>query len=104
MAIKLTSKNKARNEDFYFNNMEDCKIFMKVFKDHWCNVVWEKPIEVTSVPRDKSTYINDDPKKRAESNLKWGFNSAWANKTDRELTREQNAFVNTLVQKYCKED
>lgn len=97
MAIKLTSKNKARNVDFYFNNIKDCEIFKSVFKDHWCNVTWEEPVEVNSVPYEKSEYINDDPKKRAEDNLKWGFNSIWASEVDGELTEDQQSFVNSMT-------
>ena len=75
--IKLTSKNKLHNISFYFNNIEDCNKFLYVFKNHWCNVKWEKPEEIPN-----NTYIKDyhkrylgRPEELAENNLKWGFNS-----------------------------
>ena len=99
MAIKLTSKNKLRNETFYFNNIEDCRIFMDVFKDHWCNIIWEKPIEVPdcSIPYEELGFNNKDPKKRAEDNLSWGFNSLWANPLDGGLNAKQQAFIDEFI-------
>lgn len=76
--VKLQPKPEYNltNTAFYFNNMADCKIFMDVFVDHWCNVPWANPVEsdyfygLNSAEKDR---MNIDPKQRAEINLSWGF-------------------------------
>lgn len=73
--VKLQSGEDSRVV-FYFKNINDCNKFLYVFKDHWCNVRWESPIEkpefleMTDRQREE---LDEDPKERAEDNLMWGF-------------------------------
>lgn len=98
--IKLEAQNTTFGGIFYFHTMQDCKDFMYVFKDHWCNVPWNTPVEITS-----DTYISEDlkremdkpPKKRAQDNLSWGFNLV--ERLDIDLTKEQNNFVKSMMTK-----
>lgn len=76
MAIKLTSNfdTSFHNVPFYFDNIDDCNEFLYVFKDHMCNVPWNKPEQVDS-KSISSTKIIQNPKQSAERNLSWGFNA-----------------------------
>lgn len=58
---------------FYFKDHQDAKVFLDVFKDHWCHVDFDETEEDIDDNDKRLDYINDDPKKRAESNLSWGF-------------------------------
>lgn len=74
--VKLESNFKEdkiciRNIKMCFESMEDCNKFLYVFRDHWCNVPWTKPVEVDKVPDGYS--LVKDPIKEAEGNLNWGF-------------------------------
>jgi hypothetical protein len=56
--------------------MEECKKFMRVFSNHWCEIPWADPVELPDgMPlSDKHrNHMNLDPIKRAETNLNWGF-------------------------------
>lgn len=93
--IKLQSKNKFNRGIFYFYTMEECNNFLYVFKDHFCNVKWEKPIELpedTIIDTYSKQMMDIPPKKRAENNLSWGFSVAGD-----ELTAEQSAYVKELI-------
>lgn len=76
---------------FYFRTLDDCRKFLYVFKDHWCNVKWKTPVEVPDdikLPEARRDLLDMDPKKRAEANLSWGFNHARLH-GDGGLTSEQ---------------
>lgn len=63
----------------YFHTMEDCRKFIHVFKDHWCNIPWKDPVEADNFPemtRYHRESMDKDPVKRAESDLNWGFSLA----------------------------
>ena len=96
--IQLSTDTKlSRNTSFYFNNIEDCKQFLEVFEDHWCNVPWATPkvVKESEVPNNKLLYINDNPKIRAEQNLSWGF--GLVSYLDRDLTPGQRAFIDNMI-------
>ena len=100
--IKLTSKNKLHNVSFYFNDMKDCNKFLYVFKNHWCNVKWENPVEIsnnTPIPDYYRRYLGK-PEELAEDNLKWGFNSFNDDYTTNNdnITPRQLAFVRNMVE------
>lgn len=95
--VKLQSKDEPTTA-FYFKTMQDCAAFIYVFKDHWCNVEWNEPIErpdFFEMSRYQREVLNKDPKERAESNLSWGFNLD--RKFNRGLNDNQNAFVSAMV-------
>ena len=80
--------------------MEDCKAFLYVFQNHWCNVHWEKPIEKESFPEMKEKdyeSIQKDPKKRAEADLDWGF--SLEKYLGRGTTEAQSAFIAAMVER-----
>ena len=96
--IVLKSKDTTFGGIFYFYNMRDCEDFLYVFKDHWCNVPWEKPIEA---PSDTLISFYDrksmdvPPKKRAEDSLFWGF--SLVNRLGIGLDDKQISFLNSFV-------
>lgn len=76
--VKLTAKNDWQRCAWYFHNMKQCEKFQKVFRDHGAYINWNNPIEAPSFPEmDTNDYIEMDrkPKKRAEDDLPWAFNS-----------------------------
>lgn len=79
--VKLAVKDTRykRESVFYFKTMKECDEFLYVFRDHMCNVPWEKPIVAPEFPEmtdGQRRYMLSDktPKEKAESNLFWGFN------------------------------
>ena len=95
--VKLQPKDEPTTA-FYFKTMRDCEAFIYVFKDHWCNVEWNEPIErpdFFEMSKYQRESLDKDPKKRAESNLSWGFNLC--RKSNIGLTDSQNAFVSAMV-------
>ena len=103
----IQSTNKLNNITRYFTTWEEYLDYIYVFKDHWCNVAWTKPVEVDAkeVPYLVVKYMETkNAKQRAEADLSWGFNATWSNKKDGDLNAEQQAYVNFLVDKMerCK--
>lgn len=100
-AVKLTVGSGADIHTFWFKTITDCNAFKYVFKDHWCNINWN-PIEIVtdpySIPNERYTHWDDDPKKRADDLLTWGFSWVKAHGGDN-LTHEQQRFVNDMVTK-----
>lgn len=98
--IKLETKckNHIDHAVFYFHTLEECNIFKYTFRDHWCNIKWEKPIEIsnnTHISEYQRKSMDKDPKKRAEDNLSWGFNRS--ENSNSGLTREQNNFIQNMI-------
>lgn len=104
--IKLetnATKYPIMNIAIYFHNMDDCKRFLYVFKNHWCNVRWKEPIEIpdnTKISEYRRKDMDKDPEERAERDLKWGFGFAKMEGTD-VTTIEQAAFVERMVNNIC---
>lgn len=105
--IKLEVKNlKYSYRDshvFYFKNIDDCNEFKQVFKDHWCNIRWEEPVEIhdnTKISDGERKQMNRNPKERAESDLSWGFSLEKGEGWDK-LNSHQNTFVNRIVEQIC---
>ena len=97
--IKLESDYGWNDSIKYFNTIEECNEYMKVFKDHWCNIRWKTPVVVpdnTSLTDYEKSRLLKSPKERAESNLSWGFNMERFYGDDK-LTNNQITFVNNLV-------
>jgi hypothetical protein len=98
--IKLET-NYTPSSVFYFRTLDDCRKFLYVFKDHWCNVKWKPPVEVpdgTSISSTQRAQIGVDPKKRAEANLSWGFNYARLHGDDGLTPRQQRELVYLMGQ------
>lgn len=100
--VLLTLREPYKNEregNFYFKTMEECKSFLYVFKDHWCNIPWDIPKEVSSDKANLTNYqirsLEVDPKKRAEENLSWGFNFIKYHDLNK-TTEEQILFIQRL--------
>lgn len=98
--VKLQPKPKYNhlNAVFYFNNMADCKTFMAVFDDHWCNVPWADPIEsdhFEGLDSKHKKLMNTDPKRRAENNLSWGFGLTEFYKIG--MTKEQDRMLDQIL-------
>lgn len=99
--VKLEAKDTIFVGIFYFHNVKDCREFMDVFKDHWCNVPWKEPIEIpddTYISSEERRYMDKSPKKRAEDNLSWGF--SLERRLGICLTNEQNDFVKSIVNRF----
>lgn len=97
--VKLQTKNEPFTA-FYFKNMQDCESFMYVFKDHWCNIEWDRPIEkpdFSEMSEYQRKSLNKNPKKRAEDNLSWGFNLS--RHLNLEFTDEEKSFILTMLNK-----
>lgn len=101
MIYKLTVKDYPYNSAAYFRTKEAMEQYKYVFKNHWCNIPWDKPEELPDdykLPSWWREHIDDDPKKLAEDNLCWGFNSVMAYFGERnKLNKEQQAFVNNMI-------
>jgi len=99
--IELKAKDLTIGGTFYFHTMQDCNDFLYVFKDHWCNVPWEKPREVPNdfpISKNQRKSMDKSPKERAESNLSWGFDhTKWL---EIDLNEKQNSFVKSMVEKF----
>lgn len=98
--IELKAKDFTFGGTFYFHTMQDCNDFLYVFKDHWCNVPWEKPREVSDdfpISRIQRESMDKPPKKRAESSLSWGF--SLVKRLNIDLSESQNLFVKNMVNK-----
>lgn len=99
--IKLESNfNNSFDATFYFKTMKECEEFLYVFKDHWCNVPWKKPVEVSDdikISEYKRNDLNNSPKERAESNLSWGFSNCRFHNIG--INNTQSAFVNNFISK-----
>lgn len=96
--VKLTARDDKRAR-FFFRSLNDCETFKYVFKDHWCNVVWNNPEEGNfdkEMDEWDERLIDVDPKKRAENNLSWGFHLCENTGNDK-LTEEQEEFVASMV-------
>lgn len=77
--VKLETNTEYDDTVFYFHNMKDCKEFMRVFANHWCNVPWKKPVEKDNfygIDESKINAKDKPPKQRAEDDLSWGFSLA----------------------------
>lgn len=99
--VKLEAKDTTFGGIFYFHNMKDCKDFLYVFEDHFCNVPWKTPIELpdnTYVNSDVRRSMDEPPKKRAEDNLSWGFNLE--RRLSIGMTNGQNDFVESMMAKF----
>ena len=96
--VKLEAENTMFGGVFYFHNMEDCTEFMHVFKDHWCNVTWKKPVKSDNFPEMTSTQrklMDEDSKMRAMDNLGWGHN--YVKRMGIDLTSQQKSIVATIL-------
>lgn len=96
--IELKAKDLTFGGTFYFHTMQDCNDFLCVFKNHWCNVPWEKPREVPNdfpIGKSQRKSMDEPPKKRAESNLSWGF--SLVKRLNIDLSERQNLFVKDMV-------
>lgn len=92
--VKLETDLETRNETMYFKTMEDCKEYLYVFKDHWCNLPFKDPVEIqdsTIIDSKYRNYLDIPPKQRAESDLQWGFNLV--NFLGIGVTKEQKEFL-----------
>lgn len=107
MAVKLTAKDDWQKAEWYFRDAFDCKEFMATFRDHWCNIVWN-PVEIVDTDKltaDQRSSMEEDPKKRAENDLSWGFNSYMKQHEEcNKLTEPQTDFVSKMVDKITKEN
>ncbi len=84
---------------WYFSKMKDCKKFLEVFENHWCNVRWNNPIEADSFPEMDSDDWRDlykKPKKRAKDELEWGF--SLEKYMGMQRSKEQEDFVRKMVE------
>lgn len=106
--LESNFNNDMINIGIYFKNMEDCNKYLHVFKDHWCNVPWKKPIEkdVNDLsPFEKSKmdkFLIQDPIKSAEDNLSWGFHNC--DYAFIGLADDQKSTVQSLVSKLSEEE
>ena len=103
--VKLeTNFNDYRNEStFYFRTMDQCSKFLNVFKDHWCNIPWKKPVEIsdnTRIPDYALSRLDIDPEQIAISNLSWGFGMTKYYNID--LSKDQKAIVKSMSERYMK--
>lgn len=82
---------------FHFRTMDDCKKFMYVFRNHWCNIPWEEPAEIPDYTKiNDDQYIDVDPVARAMGNLTWGFSALRSHNMDT-LTGEQQSVLSDIV-------
>lgn len=106
MAVKLTAKDDWQRAEWYFKNLADCEEFKAVFRDHWCNIVWN-PVEIVDTNKltaDQKRSMEKDPKERAQDDLKWGFNSYTRQHEEcNKLTKSQARFVSQMVDRTIKE-
>lgn len=61
---------------FYFHTIEDCSVFLKVFKENSCNIKWDNIREIpdtTKIKNSERLLMDKSPKERAERALDWGF-------------------------------
>ena len=98
--IEIRSLNKSYNITRHFTNINDCNAYMRVFKDHRCNVKWSEP---QIVPNDNFvedvSLLRENPNKRAINDLSWGFNSNWKDEADAGLTNWNKFLMNTNTNK-----
>lgn len=97
--VKLQSKDDP-STSFYFENMKQCKKFIHVFEDHWCNIRWNSPIEsdrFSEMDSEDWSSLYESPKKRAEDNLCWGF--ALEKFLNRGFNNAQKEFVANMNKK-----
>lgn len=97
--VKLEAVDTRFGGIFYFHNMNDCNKFKHVFKDHWCNVKWKPPVEKDNFPECSSNgrkNMDEDPVKRAEDSLSWGFNLV-KDKPEGNLTDHQKSIVESIM-------
>lgn len=90
----------GRITTFYFRTMQDYEDFIYVFKDHWCNVPWSKPVEAVDFPEMTRADRNcmqkyTTGKDLAEKNLDWGFSLVKTLNID--LTPEQKALAQRIA-------
>ena len=98
LAVKANHSYRSEHV-FYFHNMNDCNAFKEVFRNHWCNIRWEKPVEIpndTKIEYNKRKAMDKDPKQRAESNLSWGFSLEKGEGWDK-LNNRQTQFIGSLI-------
>lgn len=102
MVYMITCKEDGTK--FYFYTLADVNAFLYVFKDHWCNISWEGPeeISINEVPKDRIMKMKKNPKERAESNLSWGFNLA--KMCGKDINDEQIAFIGNFINNITEED
>ena len=94
--VILRTKMDPKTE-FKFKSIEDCEKFKYVFRDHMCNVSWEKPetVEVKSISSDLDKIISRNPARRAEDNLHWGFNLCRYHNVD--ITADQLQIIHGIM-------
>lgn len=102
MQVYILETKKARpirgdKVSFYFKDKKDADVFIYVFKDHWCHVDFEGRYQNISDYEYNShlEFMNQDPIKRAESNLSWGFSFARSHGDD-ELTIDERSFIRQI--------
>lgn len=98
--IELKSKDLTFGGIFYFHTMKDCNDFLYVFSDHWCNVPWESPKEISDdfpILESQRWRMDIPPKKRAEDSLSWGF--SLVRRLGIDIDENQNSFVKDIVEK-----
>lgn len=91
----------SNESSFFFYTMRDCKAFLHVFRDHWCNVPWKPPVEAQDFPEmpvSARSAMDKDPVKRAEGSLSWGFSLVKHHRIG--ATEKQNAFINSLIRQF----
>lgn len=97
--VKLEVKDpQYKQSPIYFKTMEDCEAFKYVFQDHMCNVPWLPPVEADKFPEMTDGHrreMEKDPKKRAESDLSWGF--YLVDRLNIGLTAEQHGFIKDIM-------
>mgnify|MGYP001040786237 CR=1 FL=1 len=107
--IKLESNffKRVKPAIFYFNNMEDCNIFINsLIKYHMCNINWKPPIEVpiSDVPLDKIEYLKLDPIERADNN--WSILNARLRVNYEEYMKAYDILFNPILslERICVHD
>lgn len=99
--IKLESNFKyGYNITRYFKTIEDCNKYLYVFKDHWCNVPWKDPEEITGFDAKASVEAINDPIEIANGDLGWGFNNCDLNNI--EETKEQRDLVSKIAEEVIR--
>ena len=70
-------------------------VFLYVFEDHMCNVLWKTPEIVsdgTIISTESRRELEENPKTKAEKYLSWGFRLT--ERLNIGLTDAQNAYIN----------
>lgn len=100
--VKLTETKYWPHNVLYFHNMRDCKKYLAVFTNHWCNVPWDDPIVIpdnTLITSEQRAAMDKSPRKRAKADLSWGFSMCRSNKIP--LTAKQQKILDKCVEDTC---